>query len=695
MLGFLKYLNDNKISKIHKKIAETMSINNVDDQGLTNHYKDYLKYKHLMHNENILFEDFFNNKLNKEEFEKNIELFGDKVQNTILENKAKKLKHSVMSNKYKELEFEGIDGIFRTLVEENISRDLIQQFITKKLSAIYNSYEYEDHLNEFINNNINWSKESLLNKIKTKKTEVEILSNEDNKILLKIPSFKESKIFGSRMWCVTREEKHFKNYTSNLSFFCFLYDFNKSPQDNESLKAIIINPKETEEIYLKDDIIVERSRGYDPYLEFDLEFKSKIPKIKKEDIKKAYIKEIEKEKAPFFRSFLNENLYNLIKDNPSVSTYIQNLKAPIYNFLDNEDKKTYRIKNNEKNMFTEKIGQEEYNQIVYYSLSSYSLELKDTIELTLGSSEFDKLLENNNSVYDKKETVSYLLENKKSRLKKYEILKEIKNQNILSSKDFKEIFSNQKSINFEAMFFLYTEEPDIFNELKESKEMSSILNERENAHNIKEFLLESNKSKKSLEMFDSLNIKKEFKEYIIEEVFSDLYKLQDFFEDNIDFFEKDHIQKTIKEKIKREPYNAKIIVNLLTSNKEKINKIGEYIIKEDSMLSILSKINISSLNEVKYKALSENKSFKEKILKEASSDIGLKDFTDYETVASIFNKEERLLFNEKVRDSMTIKKNNDFIVDIEDYREKDKEVIIKKTLESDEKLKMSKNKNRL
>ena len=694
-MDFFKYLNDNKISKTHKKIAETMSINEVDDQGLTNHYKDYLKYKHLMHNESILFEDFFNNKLNKEEFEKNIELFGDKVQNTILENKAKKLKHSVMSNKYKALEFDGIDDIFRTLVEENINRSLIQQFITKKLSAIYSPYEYEEHLNEFINNNINWSKEGLLHKIKTKKTQVEVLSNEDNKILLKIPSFKESKIFGSRMWCVTREEKHFKNYTSDLSFFCFLYDFNKSPQDNESLKAIIINPKETEEIYLKDDIIVERSRGYDPYLEFDLEFKSKIPKIKKEDIKKAYIKEIEKKKEPFFRSFLNEKLYNLIKDNPSVSTYIQNLKAPIYGFLDDEDKEIYRIKNNENNIFTDNIGQDEYNQIIYYSLSSYSLDLKSRIELTLASNELDNRLKDNDSIYDKKETVSFLLKKDKSRLKKYEILKEIKEQGVLKSEEFKEIFLNKREIDFEEMCFLYTEDRETFNELKKCKEMSSIFERKDNAYNMKEFLLRSNKTNESLEMFESLNKKKEFKEYIVKEVFSDLYKLEDFFKNNIAFFEEDYVKKTIKEKIKIEPYNANIITKLLTSNKEEINKIGEWIIKEDSMKNMLFKINISSLKEEKYKGLSENKYFKEKILKEASSGIGLKDFTDYETVASIFNKKERLLFNEKVRESMIIKKNDNLIIDIEDYQEKDKEVIIKKTLESDEKLKMSKNKNRL
>ncbi len=694
-MDFLKYLNDNKISKIHKKIAETMSINEVDDQGLTNHYKDYLKYKHLMHNESILFEDFFNNKLNKEEFEKNIELFGDKVQNTILENKAKKLKHSVMSNKYKELEFEGIDEIFRTLVEENINRNLIQQFITKKLSAINSPHEYEEHLNEFINNNINWSKEDLLHKIKTKKTEVEILSNEDNKILLKIPSFKESKIFGSRMWCVTREEKHFKNYTSNLSFFCFLYDFNKSPQDNESLKAIIINPKETEEIYLKDDIIVERSRGYDPYLEFDLEFKSKIPKIKKEDIKKAYIKEIEKKKEPFFRSFLNEKLYNLIKNNPYVSTYIQNLKAPIYGFLDDEDKETYRIKNNENNIFTDNIGQDEYNQIIYYSLSSYSLNLKSRIELTLASNELDKRLKDNNSIYDKKETVSFLLKKDKSRLKKYEILKEIKDQGVLESEDFKEIFLNKKEINFEEMCFLYREERDIFNQLKGSKKMSSIFERKDNAYNMKEFLLRSNKTNESLEMFESLNMKKEFKEYIVKEVFSDLYKLKDFFENNINFFEEDYVKKTIKENIKIEPYNAKIITDLLTSNHKNINKIGEWIIKEESVKNMLFKIGISSLKEKRYKTLSENKCLKDRILSETSNGIGLKDFTDYETIASIFNKEERLLFNQRVRESMKVNQNNGVMLIIEDYEKQDKEVIIKKTLESDEKLKRSKNKNRL
>ena len=83
---------------------------------------------------------------------------------------------------------------------------------------------------------------------------------------MKVNSFEESKKLGSRMWCITREERHFNNYTSDLSFFCFLYDFNKSPQDKNSMQAIIINPKETDEIHAGDKIYMLVQKEFIPLI---------------------------------------------------------------------------------------------------------------------------------------------------------------------------------------------------------------------------------------------------------------------------------------------------------------------------------------------------------------------------------------------------------------------------------------------
>lgn len=655
MQNILNFMEKKSISRIHKNIIRKGIELGVSDYFLLEHYKDFLKYKHLMHNNKISFEFFFKTEgfESKEAFEKGIEFFGDKVQNTILINKAKKLKHSVMSNKYSHLEYEGINDAFQILVEENISRDVIQSFLTKKLAAIYSPFEFEDSMNQFINDNISWEREHLLSKIKKMNKNIEILSDEDNKLLVKINSFEESKKLGSRMWCITREERHFNNYTSSLGFFCFLYDFNKSPQDKHSMQAIIINPKETEEIYLKDDTLVERSQGYDPYLDFDLEFKSKIPKLNNEEIKLKYIKALETKRRPFFRSFLSSETQDLLSKSENAVNYFYNLKSPLYEYLDESQKEDFRKKNNEINDFEEALNQDLYNELLRFALTGYSLKMNELLELTLKSKELDEMLSKNNSEYDKKEAVNYILNVDNLKITKYKLLTKIKENNVFNKEDFNEIFKNKKHLNFQEMLFVFNEDKELFKELKETKNLKEIFNnpeKKENTFLLKELFLKdkNNLLKDSLDMVEELGIKEIFETKIIEDAFQDYDEIEEFFKNGV-LLNKEKIDAEIELNVNKKYYSPKTLNNLLSSKNKDLNEIAEKIITADGARSVLSKIHNSSLIEDEFKILAKNRALKDQILKEADQGLGIRDFTDYQQILTIFNNKEAIVFNDKIR----------------------------------------------
>ena len=655
MRNILNFMENKSLSRTHKNIIKKGMELGVNDSFLLEHYKDFLKYKHLMHNNKINFESFFKEEAyeSKEAFEKGIEFFGDKVQNTILINKAKKLKNSVMSNKYSHLEYEGINDAFQVLVEENIGRDIIQKFLTKKLAAIHSPFEFEESMNEFINDNISWEREHLLSKIKKMNKNIEVVSDEDNKLLLKINSFEESKRLGSKMWCITREKRYFNNYTSDLGFFCFLYDFNKSPQDKHSMQAIIINPKETDEIYLKDDTLVERSQGYDPYLDFDLEFKSKIPKLSEDEIKSRYIKALEIKQKPFFRSFLSTKTKDLLRSSENAVSYFYNLKSPLYEYLNENQKEDFRKKNNEINNFEDSLNQDMYNELLRFALTGYSLKINELLELTLKSKELDEMLKKNNSKYDKKEAVNFILKIDNLKFTKYKLLTRIKENKIFNKEELGEIFKNKKHLNFQEMLFVFNEDKDLFKELKKTKNLKNIFNNPEKTENtflLKELFLKDNGNllKDSLNMVEDLGIKEVFENKIIENVFQDYDEIEEFFKNGV-LLDKEKIDSEIELNVKKKYYSPKTLNNLLSSKDEDLNKMAEKIITSDGAERVLSKIDNSSLVENKFKELSENKVFKDQILKESEKGLGIKDFTDYQQILTIFNNKEALVFNKKIR----------------------------------------------
>lgn len=75
-------------------------------------------------------------------------------------------------------------------------------------------------------------------------SEIVYQNENDNLLILKISTFKQSKLLGTNKWCISRDESHFDNYTTNR-FQYFIYDFNKEPSDKLSKIGITLNPNGT------------------------------------------------------------------------------------------------------------------------------------------------------------------------------------------------------------------------------------------------------------------------------------------------------------------------------------------------------------------------------------------------------------------------------------------------------------------
>lgn len=255
-----KLLKSTIKSKFHRVIAMKVVNSEPESETIVNYvlkgYNDYTKHKALMKNNEILFENYFKNK--DEDLIKSFEHFNDDVQKSILYNNANKLKKRILSNKYNNLCNEETDKLFLQMANMDFSRDELQQFIGKKLSAFHYPEELNGALMNLIEIKADWSPEEILHKLSVHCEEDKDYSvgyNKDNKLIIDILTFEASKNVGSKMWCITREEEMYKHYKKNQHIdYKYLFDFSKKTSDDLSMVAILTNlDGNIDELYSKDD----------------------------------------------------------------------------------------------------------------------------------------------------------------------------------------------------------------------------------------------------------------------------------------------------------------------------------------------------------------------------------------------------------------------------------------------------------
>lgn len=123
--------------------------------------------------------------------------------------------------------FKGISRLAKTRREKLISTS----------SALYDIRDLFNHIENALSATYEWNREDLIAYMENNTPDCEIVFDKDNVMVLNIPSFKSSRALcgkGRTAWCLTREERYFKQYVLDPrdAKQYFLFDFNKR-EDNE------------------------------------------------------------------------------------------------------------------------------------------------------------------------------------------------------------------------------------------------------------------------------------------------------------------------------------------------------------------------------------------------------------------------------------------------------------------------------
>lgn len=146
----------------------------------------------------------------------------------------------MLSNKNKHLLTEKAISSFKVLMDAAIPKNILQDLIGKKLSAIKTSDEFELYLDKVVDHFSSFNYDNLCHKLDALNiTPVYNLNNEV--VVFQIKSFEISKNLGSPSWCISRDNYYFDDYTSNGEKQYFLYDFSKDEKNEKSMIGFTVN----------------------------------------------------------------------------------------------------------------------------------------------------------------------------------------------------------------------------------------------------------------------------------------------------------------------------------------------------------------------------------------------------------------------------------------------------------------------
>lgn len=214
-----------------------------NDQILKSQKLDMMEILNYLTNNNT-FEDL--------NFSEKCEKVDDEMNKVIKDHKIKKYAHSIVSNKYMHLYDQKSYKIIGAIYELDIESSVLQDNIGKKIAAFHTPDEFNSALQSLLNTFSDFTPERI--KDKALKCKSHVVYEDDNKIILDIEDFKQSKIMGSSSWCISRDEHYFKSYVGDQNHQYFIYDFSKDSSDNKSMIGITLTPEIVcEAAHLKND----------------------------------------------------------------------------------------------------------------------------------------------------------------------------------------------------------------------------------------------------------------------------------------------------------------------------------------------------------------------------------------------------------------------------------------------------------
>jgi hypothetical protein len=212
------------------------------------------------------------------------EHFDDSMAKIVHHHQVKKFIHAIASNKYSHLYNDETYKLASEIYDLNLPDNSLQDYIGKKLAAFKTPEQFNEALGLFLESLNSFTMAATINKANT--YGVDIISEYDNKLILKINNFEQSKIMGSSAWCISRTESYFHSYADDREQY-FIYDFDKDTTDSTSLVGVTLETSgEYSVACYKDDTECEEDDPIVSYVQEEVyEYKAKIEATNKSKLK--------------------------------------------------------------------------------------------------------------------------------------------------------------------------------------------------------------------------------------------------------------------------------------------------------------------------------------------------------------------------------------------------------------------------
>ena len=270
------------IAKTFKQIKDIAYVEHFDNlTKIINKYKDNEVILKL--NEFALLSTFKDAAANNEHSFTIYEKFDDAMSKIIRDHKVKQYINSIASKKYEHLYNEQTYKLAGELFDMKLPDNSLQEYVGKKLAAFKTPEQFNEALNLFLESLNSFEMKATI--AKAEKFGVQVISENDNKVILRIDDFETSKLMGSSSWCISRDESYFKSYANGREQY-FLFDFSKDNTDNRSMLGITLEKNgEYSAGHYKDD--EECEEGVEDMIEYVQEAVDEYKhKLKEQNISK-------------------------------------------------------------------------------------------------------------------------------------------------------------------------------------------------------------------------------------------------------------------------------------------------------------------------------------------------------------------------------------------------------------------------
>lgn len=198
------------------------------------------------------------------------EKLSDAIHLLLKNHQALNMLKSILSKKYNYLITPESVNLFVDLLEHNISKSDLQLILGKKIAAYKTPESFCIAITKVINDYSDFSMLGILNLIKEKNLDVDIVSSciDKNQLILRINDYKSSSILGSQHWCISYNEDYYNWYTSDLKSNPMLlklgslykktlksqyFIFNFSLSNNKSMIGVTLHNSKVIAAHLKND----------------------------------------------------------------------------------------------------------------------------------------------------------------------------------------------------------------------------------------------------------------------------------------------------------------------------------------------------------------------------------------------------------------------------------------------------------